>query len=241
MYRCILVFARTVMRENEVTGTEYLMNLRELAVKCYTHTLVETWEPGTYITPYSLALIFALQPYDSHHWKAISVLISSPSREKQYSYTSTHCFWLSSSISGTTSCVEYFFYHWQNGEYVPCRDTVPYRKRGIVPQISPSPIARPNNKTQPLLSVLSIPTATTTVAPPKVTVDLPAESDSILVSFNRVSQSPVAISKNLSAATKLKKMIEDTDELIVCPGVYDGLSARIALRVGFSAMYMVRL
>ncbi|TVY58496.1 2,3-dimethylmalate lyase [Lachnellula cervina] len=78
----------------------------------------------------------------------------------------------------------------------------------------------------------------TTVAPPKVTVDLPAESDSILVSFNRVSQSPVAISKNLSAATKLKKMIEDTDELIVCPGVYDGLSARIALRVGFSAMYM---
>ena len=45
----------------------------------------------------------------------------------------------------------------------------------------------------------------------------------------------------MSAATKLKKMIEDTDELIVCPGVYDGLSARIALRVGFSAMYMVRL
>lgn len=34
-------------------------------------------------------------------------------------------------------------------------------------------------------------------------------------------------------------MVEETDELIVCPGVYDGLSARIALRVGFSAMYMV--
>ncbi|TVY36798.1 2,3-dimethylmalate lyase [Lachnellula subtilissima] len=93
-------------------------------------------------------------------------------------------------------------------------------------------------KEPPFLSVLSVPTATTTVDPPKVTVDVPAESDSILVSFNRVSQSPIAVSNNLSAATKLKKMIEDTDELIVCPGVYDGLSARIALRVGFSAMYM---
>lgn len=36
-------------------------------------------------------------------------------------------------------------------------------------------------------------------------------------------------------------MIDETDELIVCPGVYDGLSARIAIRVGFSALYMVRI
>ncbi|KAI7971284.1 hypothetical protein EIK77_007338 [Talaromyces pinophilus] len=33
-------------------------------------------------------------------------------------------------------------------------------------------------------------------------------------------------------------MLNETDELIVCPGVYDGLSARIALQLGFSAMYM---
>ena len=45
---------------------------------------------------------------------------------------------------------------------------------------------------------------------------------------------------NLSPATKLKRRLEDTKELIVCPGVYDGFSARIALSVGFDTMYMVR-
>ncbi|KAK8142402.1 hypothetical protein G3M48_008815, partial [Beauveria asiatica] len=39
-------------------------------------------------------------------------------------------------------------------------------------------------------------------------------------------------------ATKLRKMIFETKELIVCPGVYDGLSARTAIETGFSAMYM---
>ena len=43
-----------------------------------------------------------------------------------------------------------------------------------------------------------------------------------------------------SPATKLKRRLEDTKDLIVCPGVYDGFSARIALSVGFDAMYMVR-
>lgn len=40
-------------------------------------------------------------------------------------------------------------------------------------------------------------------------------------------------------ATTLKRRLEDTKDLIVCPGVYDGFSARIALSVGFDAMYMV--
>jgi hypothetical protein len=40
-------------------------------------------------------------------------------------------------------------------------------------------------------------------------------------------------------ATKLRKMIFETNELIVCPGVYDGLSARTAMELGFSALYMV--
>ena len=44
-----------------------------------------------------------------------------------------------------------------------------------------------------------------------------------------------------SPATKLKRRLEDTKDLIVCPGVYDGFSARIALSVGFDAMYMVML
>ena len=42
-----------------------------------------------------------------------------------------------------------------------------------------------------------------------------------------------------SPATKLKCLLEETKDLIVCPGVYDGFSARIALSVGFDTMYMV--
>jgi methylisocitrate lyase len=34
-------------------------------------------------------------------------------------------------------------------------------------------------------------------------------------------------------------MLKDSRELIVCPGVYDGLSARIAMELGFKGMYMV--
>ena len=47
------------------------------------------------------------------------------------------------------------------------------------------------------------------------------------------------VDKPVFGATKLKHMLERTDELIVCPGVYDGLSARVAMEVGFDAMYMV--
>ena len=43
---------------------------------------------------------------------------------------------------------------------------------------------------------------------------------------------------NLPASTKLRQMIKTSPRIIVCPGVYDGLSARIALEVGFKAMYM---
>lgn len=42
----------------------------------------------------------------------------------------------------------------------------------------------------------------------------------------------------LPASTRLRKMLTETDDLIVCPGVYDGLSARIALDVGFDALCM---
>ncbi|KAL9123839.1 MAG: hypothetical protein Q9217_006772 [Psora testacea] len=42
----------------------------------------------------------------------------------------------------------------------------------------------------------------------------------------------------LSPATRLKERIEKTNDLIVCPGVYDGFSARIAMAVGFETLYM---
>lgn len=50
---------------------------------------------------------------------------------------------------------------------------------------------------------------------------------------------PTLPTEFLSPATTLKRRLENTKDLIVCPGVYDGFSARIALSVGFDAMYMV--
>lgn len=44
---------------------------------------------------------------------------------------------------------------------------------------------------------------------------------------------------SLSPATRLKYKLQHTTDLIVCPGVYDGLSARIAEAVGFETLYMV--
>lgn len=41
-----------------------------------------------------------------------------------------------------------------------------------------------------------------------------------------------------SAATILRQKLE-SGEFILAPGVYDGFSARIALQVGFDALYMV--
>ncbi|GAQ07167.1 2,3-dimethylmalate lyase [Aspergillus lentulus] len=42
----------------------------------------------------------------------------------------------------------------------------------------------------------------------------------------------------VTAATALRRSLEDPKSFIVAPGVYDGLSARIALSVGFDALYM---
>ncbi|KAL8643459.1 MAG: hypothetical protein Q9226_008357, partial [Calogaya cf. arnoldii] len=43
---------------------------------------------------------------------------------------------------------------------------------------------------------------------------------------------------SLSPATRLKYKLQHSTDLIVCPGVYDGLSARIAEAVGFETLYM---
>lgn len=45
----------------------------------------------------------------------------------------------------------------------------------------------------------------------------------------------------MSAATKLRRAIETPGSFVFAPGVYDGLSARTALEVGFDCLYMVRL
>lgn len=42
-----------------------------------------------------------------------------------------------------------------------------------------------------------------------------------------------------SAAANLRRVLEDPSGLVVAPGVYDGMSARLALAAGFDALYMV--
>jgi 2-methylisocitrate lyase-like PEP mutase family enzyme len=43
-----------------------------------------------------------------------------------------------------------------------------------------------------------------------------------------------------SAAARLRELLA-RKEVLVCPGVYDGFTARIALREGFDCLYMVCL
>ena len=42
-----------------------------------------------------------------------------------------------------------------------------------------------------------------------------------------------------SAATNLRRTLADPNGFVVAPGVYDGMSARLALAAGFDALYMV--
>jgi len=42
------------------------------------------------------------------------------------------------------------------------------------------------------------------------------------------------------AAAKLRAQLADTSKIIVCPGVQDGLSARVCLQQGFETLYMVK-
>jgi 2-methylisocitrate lyase-like PEP mutase family enzyme len=43
----------------------------------------------------------------------------------------------------------------------------------------------------------------------------------------------------IPAASKLRDFLENSADILLCPGVYDGFSARIALSIGFNALYMV--
>lgn len=43
----------------------------------------------------------------------------------------------------------------------------------------------------------------------------------------------------ITTATKLRRFFNESTEIVVAPGVYDGFSAHIALQVGFDALYMV--
>lgn len=42
-----------------------------------------------------------------------------------------------------------------------------------------------------------------------------------------------------TAVAALRAQLADPEKTIVCPGVYDGLTARMALKAGFDCLYMV--
>ncbi|KAL6716087.1 hypothetical protein ACLMJK_005653 [Lecanora helva] len=58
------------------------------------------------------------------------------------------------------------------------------------------------------------------------------------VATKTIAQETATADDLVLPATRLKRQLENTKDLIVCPGVYDGFSARIALSVGFDALYM---
>lgn len=52
------------------------------------------------------------------------------------------------------------------------------------------------------------------------------------------SRKPKACSP-FTGAARLRELLNDRSKIVVCPGVYDGLTARLALEAGFDALYMV--
>jgi 2-methylisocitrate lyase-like PEP mutase family enzyme len=43
----------------------------------------------------------------------------------------------------------------------------------------------------------------------------------------------------ITAAARLRQLLSDSSHTVVAPGVYDGISARLALAQGFECLYMV--
>lgn len=42
-----------------------------------------------------------------------------------------------------------------------------------------------------------------------------------------------------TAVAALRAQLAEPDKIVVCPGVYDGFTARMALKAGFDCLYMV--
>lgn len=71
-----------------------------------------------------------------------------------------------------------------------------------------------------------------------MTITITVEKDGYY-EVNGARQEPNVSLYVIPAASKLRRILKDTKDLIVCPGVYDGLSARIAMQIGFKGLYMV--
>jgi methylisocitrate lyase len=71
-----------------------------------------------------------------------------------------------------------------------------------------------------------------------MTINISVETDGSY-EVNGMRHEPTVSLYVIPAASKLRRMLRDTKDLIVCPGVYDGLSARVAIELGFRGLYMV--
>ncbi|KAJ5413756.1 Isocitrate lyase [Penicillium cosmopolitanum] len=70
-----------------------------------------------------------------------------------------------------------------------------------------------------------------------MTITITVEKDGFY-EVNGMRHEPSVSLYVIPAASKLRRMLKDSKDLIICPGVYDGLSARIAMELGFKSMYM---
>ena len=49
-----------------------------------------------------------------------------------------------------------------------------------------------------------------------------------------------SVEQDMTPGKRLRQLLNNKQNIIVAPGVYDGYSARIAHEVGFDCIYMVR-
>jgi 2-methylisocitrate lyase-like PEP mutase family enzyme len=49
----------------------------------------------------------------------------------------------------------------------------------------------------------------------------------------------MASSGIVDGGTRLRQLLSDPEKLVVAPGVFDGISARLAIAAGFETIYMV--
>jgi len=47
--------------------------------------------------------------------------------------------------------------------------------------------------------------------------------------------------KPLTGAQRLRELLKDPNRMVLCPGVFDGITARLALKADFECLYMARL
>ena len=48
-----------------------------------------------------------------------------------------------------------------------------------------------------------------------------------------------SLTQHPTTASKLRTLLAQKNEIVVCPGVYDGFTTRLALNAGFKILYMV--